>query len=199
MDLCDYNLAQDIAGSCENPQVAGLRNTGYLFNYDDVDWDKIVRNKDNPNIIETLLLATGKRGYKVVVPGNTPFTGTKASMTTGTYRNKFTKSASIVVLNSGPDVSKNVIDQLANGRFVFIFENKYQGSEHKNTFEIYGFEQGLAASEMENDKYSEDTDGGWIVTLEETNAPSSGVFFFKTDIETTRAALMSLITGTTGE
>lgn len=199
MELCDFKLAQDVAGSCENPQVGGLKNTGYLINYDDIDWDQLAKNSTNPNIVETLLLLKGKRAYKVVVPGNTPFTGTNVAMAQGTYRNKFTKTAAMVVLNSGPDVSKNIIDQLANGRFVFIFENKFQGADHKNTFEIYGLEQGLAANEMSNDKYSEETDGGWAVSLQETNAPSSGMFFFKTDIATTRAALVSLATGNTDD
>ena len=195
MELCDFKLAQDIAGSCENPQVAGLKNTGYLINYDDIDWDQLAKNSTNPNIIETLLLLSGKRAYKVVVPGNTPFTGTQTAMTAGTYRNKFTKTAALIVLNSGPDVSANIIDQLANGRFVFIFENKFQGADKKNTFEIYGLEQGLAATEITNEKYSEETDGGWAVSLEETNAPSSGLFLFKDSIAATRAALASLVTG----
>ena len=195
MENCDFKLAQDIQGSCDNPQVAGMKNTGYLINFDDIDWDNIVKDANSANIVKTLPLLSGKRAYKVVVPGNTPFTGTQAAMVAGTYRNKFTKTASLVVLNSGPDVSKNVIDQLANGRFVFIFENKFQGTDKKNTFEIYGLEQGLSASEMTNEKYSEDTDGGWAVTLEETNAPTSGMFLFNTDISTTRAALNSLVTG----
>jgi len=197
-EACDFKLAADIASSCESPQVSGLKNTGYLINYDDIDWDNLAKNADNDHIIESLVLLSGKRAYKVVVPGKTPFTGTQSAMTAGTYRNKFTKTASIVVLNSGPDVTKNVIDQLANGKFVFIFENKYQGEDKKNTFEIYGLEQGLSASEMANEKYSEDTDGGWSVTLEETGAPSSGLFLFNESITATRAALTSLVTGTSG-
>lgn len=195
-EACDFKLAKDIVGSCESPQVAGLKNNGYLINYDDIDWDNLGKSSDNDHIIESLVLLSGKRAYKVYVPGNTPFTGTQSALATGTYRNKFTKTASIVVLDSGPDVSKNVIDQLANGKFVFIFENKYQGADKKNTFEVYGLEQGLSATEMTNEKYSEDTDGGWAVTLEETNAPSSGLFFFKESIAVTRAALTSLVTGT---
>jgi hypothetical protein len=195
-ETCDFKLAKDIAGSCDNPQVAGVKNTGYLINFDDIDWDTLAKDGSNDHIVSTLLLASGKRAYKVVVPGSTPFTGTQTVLATGTYRNKFTKTASIVVLDSGPDVAKNVIDQLANGRFVFIFENKYAGEGKQNTFEIYGLEQGLTATEMTNDKYSEETDGGWAVTLEETGAPTSGLFFFKDSIATTRAALASLVTGT---
>lgn len=195
-DACDYKLAQNIGASCDNPIVQGLKNKGYLINYDDIDFDSIQRDETNSFIVKTLTLLSGKKAYSAYVPGKTPFTGTKSEMATGTYSNKFNKTASIVVLNSGPDVAKNVISNFANGKYVFIMENKYQGDEQKNTFEIYGLEQGLTASEISNDKYSEDTDGGWAVTLVEENAPSAGIFMFNTDIKTTRKALESLLTGT---
>lgn len=190
-DTCDFALAQDIAVSCEKPQKAGMQNKGYLINYDEVDWATLAQTD---NVVSKLALLKG-RAYEVVIPGKTPFTGTQTALTTGTYLNKFTKTVSIVILNSGPDVSKNVIDQLANGRFIFIGENKYRGADDKNTFEIFGLEQGLTASEMTNDKYSEDTDGGWAATLTEENAPSSGIFFFTESLAATRAALASLVAG----
>lgn len=195
MEKCDFAIAQDLQGSCEKPQVAGLKNTGYIMNYDDIDWDNI---SQTGNIVDTLPLLAGKKAYKAYVPGKTPFTGTKTELATGTYRNKFTKTAPLIILNSGPDVSANIIDQLANGKFVFIFENKFQGEDGKNTFEIFGLEQGLTASEGSNDKYSEDTDGGWTVTLVEENAPTSGIFYFKTDPATSRSQLNSMLTATSG-
>lgn len=196
-EACDFKIAQDISASCDNPQVQGLKNIGYIMNYDDIDFDNIVKDADNEFIITTLPLKTGKRAYKCYVPGKTPFTGTQAEFAEGTYRNKFNKTAAIVVLDSGPDVVKNIINPLANGLFVFVMENKYQGADKKNTFEIYGLEQGLAQSEGANAKYSDDYDGGWNVTLVENNAPSAGIFLFETDIDTTRKALESLTTGNT--
>ena len=190
-ETCDYAIAQDIAVSCENPQKSGMQNKGWLINYDDVDWATLAQTD---NIVSKLALLQG-RAYEVVIPGKTPFTGTQTALVVGTYLNKFTKTVSIVVLNSGPDVSKNVIDQLANGRYIFIGENKYRGADDKNTFEIFGLEQGLTASEMTNDKYSEDTDGGWAVTLVEEGAPSSGIFLFTESLAATRAALASLVKG----
>nr|DAG54684.1 MAG TPA: hypothetical protein [Caudoviricetes sp.] len=194
-EACDYKLAQNIGASCDNPQVQGLKNKGYLMNYDDIDFDSLVRDETNSNIVKTLTLKSKAKAYSAYVPGKTPFTGTKSEMQTGTFRNTFNKTASIVVLDSGPDVAKNIIDNLANGKFVFIMENKYQGDEKKNTFEIYGLEQGMTASEITNEKYSEDTNGGWAVTLVEEQAPTSGIFMFNTDITTTRTALDSLLTG----
>lgn len=196
-ELCDFKLAQDIGGSCANPQVPGMKNNGYIMNFDDIDWDALTKTD---NIVSALTLLTGgKKAYKVVVPGSTPFTGTQTALATSTYRNKFNKTVSLVVLNSGPDVAKNIIDPLANGRYVVILENKFQGTDKKNTFEIFGLETGLTATEITNEKYSEETDGGWAVTLQEANAPSSGIFYYNTSIAASRTALESLLTATANQ
>lgn len=196
-EACDFKLAADIAPDCDSPQTQGLQNIGYLMNYDDVDRDNIVKDADNEYIITTLPLKTGKRAYKCYVPGKTPYTGTQSEFAEGTYRNKFNKTAAIVVLDSGPDVVKNIINPLANGKFVFVMENKYQGKDKKNTFEIYGLEQGLSQTEGANAKYSDDYDGGWNVSLQEQNAPSAGIFLFDESISKTRAALESMVAGST--
>lgn len=83
-ETCDFALAQDISVNCEKPQQAGLRNTGWLVNYDDIDWATLAQTD---NVVSKLALASG-RAYKVVVPGKTPFTGTQTALTTGTYLNK---------------------------------------------------------------------------------------------------------------
>lgn len=192
---CDFKLASDLGANCENPSVAGLRNVAFIMNFDDIDFDATTFDETNPNIVKILVLKTGKRAYQAYVPGATPFTGTNKAMVKGAYRNKFTKTVNLVILDNGPEVSHNVIDQLANGLFVVVLENKFAGKDRKNTFEIYGLEQGLSASAMSDDKYSEETDGGWSATLEETNAPKSGVFLFGESIAATRTALASLVAG----
>lgn len=192
---CDFKLAADLSASCESPSVAGIKNTGYIMNYDDIDFSAVVFDDTNPNIVTTLALQSGKRAYKMYVPGSKPFTGTNKAMVAGNYRNKFTKAVSIVILDNGPDVCHNIIDQLANGQFVIVLENKFSGKDGKNTFEIYGLEQGLSATELADEKYSEETDGGWAATLQETNAPRSGIFLFGESITATRAALASLVAG----
>ena len=201
IQACDFQLQADLVAPCEGMSSAGLKNTGYIVNYDDVDWDNITRDPQNPNIVKTFVLKTGKHAYKAYVPGKTPFTGTNKALATGTYRNKFTKQVKLVVLSNGAGVCHDIIDQLANGRFVVILENDFQGATKDNTFEFYGLELGCAAAEMSDDKYSEETDGGWAVTLEETNAPTSGIFYLKdgdqqggtTAISVTRTALEALL------
>lgn len=201
VQACDFLLQADLVAPCDGLSSAGMKNTGFIVNYDDVDWDNLTRDSQNPNIIKNFLLKSGKNAYKVYVPGKTPYTGTNKALATGNYRNKFTKQVKLVVLSNGAGVCHDIIDQLANGRFVVILENDFQGATKDNTFEFYGLELGCAATEMSDDKYSEDTDGGWAVTLEETNAPTSGIFYLKdadqqagtSAIEVTRTALESLL------
>lgn len=193
---CDFKLAADLVANCENPSTKGLRNHGYIINYDDIDLDSCVRDEDNPNILQTIALKSGKKAHRIFVPGKTPFTGTKKNLADGTYRKTFTKSVFIVILDNGPDVVNDIINPLANGQFVVILENKYGGKDGSNTFEVFGFEQGLTATALDDDKYSEDTDGGWSATLEESGAPSAGLYLFNQTVAATRTALSTLVTGT---
>ena len=61
-----------------------------------------------------------------------------------------------------------------------------------SAFQVYGYYQGLKAAEISNDKYSEDTDGGWSISLTETKVPKSALFLYKTSYETTKAAVDAL-------
>lgn len=183
--LCQSLIAADIASNCENPLVRGMESDGIIINRSDIDFTGTVFNSTDTNIIETLVLKTNKHGYAVQQDGSTPFTGTNTALATGTYRNTFTNQVALVVLNNDPDVVRNVIDGLANGEFVCILKNKNKGTSGKAEYQIFGYYQGLRATEIANDKYSEDTDGGWAVTLEEVGAPKAALFYFKTDTATT--------------
>lgn len=200
MAVCDYMIKQGISPSCDDPIVQGVEQRGIIINRDDIDFSATTFNSTRKNVIETIALKPTKKAYEVVVLGSTPFTGTNTALAAGTYRNTFTHTVSLVILDNGPDVCENVIDGLANGEFVVILENKFKGLQKEENpgdpaFQVYGWYQGLRASEMTNEKYSEDTDGGWAVSLQETRAPKSGVFLFKTDYETTAAAVESLVSG----
>lgn len=200
MAVCDYMIKQGISPSCDDPIVQGVEQRGIIINRDDIDFSATTFNSTRKNVIETIALKSTKKAYEVVVLGSNPFTGTNTALAAGTYRNTFTNTVSLVILDNGPDVCENVIDGLANGEFVVILENKFKGLQKEENpgdpaFQVYGWYQGLRASEMTNEKYSEDTDGGWAVSLQETRAPKSGVFLFKTDYETTAAAVESLVSG----
>lgn len=197
MGLCDEILKKDISYDCNDPIVPGFEPNGVILNRSEIDFAASMLDTSRKNVIKTLAMKTKKRGYSVVMPGKKPFNGTKTSMVEGTYRNSFDSEVSIVILNSGPDVSENIIDGLANGSYVLVLENKFKGLQKETNpgdaaFQVYGWYQGLTASAMENDKYSEDTDGGWLVTLKETKSPKSGMFLFNTDYDTTQKQVSTL-------
>lgn len=194
VNICETLIAKDIAIACEDIVSKGLEADGIIINRADIDFTKTVFDDENKSIIKQLVLKSGKKGYKVVQNGNTPFTGTTSSLTVGTYGNKWTHEVKIVVLANTPDVTEGVIDKLANGKFVLILRNVTKGTDGKGEYQVYGYAQGLTCSAGENDKYSEDTEGGWLMTLQETSAPKSAMFLYNTDSSTTAAQYESLLT-----
>ena len=198
MGVCDYMVKKDIQLDCDNPIVPGVEQEGVIINRKDIDLTTVAFNATRKNVIETLALKKGKKGYKVVVSGSTPFTGTNTALAVGTYRNTFTNTVNMVVLANDPDVCADVIDGLANGEFVVILENKAKSLDKEenpgdSAYQIYGYYQGLKAAELSNDKYSEETEGGWAVSLQETKVPKSALFYYKTSYETTKAAVDALV------
>ena len=187
MASCETIISKDIAFECDELVNRGFEADGVIINRSDVDFSATVFDETNKNIIKTLVLKTGKKGYQVQQYGNTPFTGTNSALVVGTYVNTWTHQVVLAVLSNTPDVAASIIDGLANGTFVVILRNRTKGADGKAEYQVYGYAQGLKASAGENDRYSEDYEGGWLITLEETAAPKSAMFLFDTDADTTQA------------
>lgn len=188
MGLCDSYISRDITINCDSNQTRGLEEDGIIINRNHVDFAKTVFG-DKKNIIKTLVLKSGYRGYEVRSAGATPYTGTTTSMVKGTYKNTWNSTLPIVILANSPEVVEDIIEGLANGTFVVILRNKTKG---EGEYQVYGYHQGMMAETIENDKYSEETDGGWLATLQETGSPKAAMFLWNTDGETTGATYESL-------
>lgn len=187
MAVCNSLIAQNIAIDCDDLVVRGVEADGLIINRDQVDFASSVVTD---NIISTLTLKTSCVAYEVVQQGATPFTGTQTSLVVGTNRNTWENVVSLVVLGNNPDVNKDIIDPLGNGSFVVILKNKQ--TANKGKYQVFGWYQGLRASEITSEKYSEDTDGGWAVNLTESQALKSAMYFYKTDDATTDTAYEAL-------
>ena len=190
--LCETLIAQDIAFGCDEMSVRGMEANGVIINREDVDFASCVIDSTNNNIIKQLVLKSGKHGYEVAQLGNTPFTGLVSNLNVGTYRNTWTHDIPLAVLANDPSVCKNIIDALSNGNFVLVLRNKNKGANGDGEYQVFGYHQGCRASAGTNDKYSEDTEGGWLITLQEQNAPKSGMFLWNTDAATTATQYESL-------
>lgn len=97
--VCDYAIKRDIELNCDDPIVPGVEQEGVIMNRKDVDFATVAFNATRKNIIETFTMKEGKKAYKVVVLGSTPFTGTNTALATGTYRNTFTNTVNMVILS----------------------------------------------------------------------------------------------------
>lgn len=197
MGLCDELLKRDIIPSCDDPVVGGIEKEGVIMNREDVDFSATTFSSTRKNVLESLVMKANKKGFRCVVPGKTPFAGSKTSLVEGKFRNAFDNTINIVILGNDPDVCSEIIDGLANGTYVVVLENKYKGLQKSTNpgdaaFQVYGYYQGLSAATIENDKYSEETEGGWAVSLVEKRVPKSALFLFKTSYETTRTAVNAL-------
>lgn len=191
--ICDSIISKGIAVDCDSPLVRGLEADGLIINRNDVEFGQTVFDNENKSIVKSLILKATKKGYSVVQQGASPFNGAKTTLATGTYRNTFTNEVQIAVLDNSPEVARDIIDGLANGSFVLILKNKHKGAAGKSEYQIYGYYQGLRVSAIDNEKYSEDTDGGWLVTLQETSVPKSALFYFNTDSKTTEKQYNTLL------
>lgn len=191
--ICDSIISKGIAVDCDSPLVRGLEADGLIINRNDVEFGQTVFDNENKSIVKSLILKATKKGYSIVQQGASPFNGAKTTLATGTYRNTFTNEVQIAVLDNSPEVARDIIDGLANGSFVLILKNKHKGAAGKSEYQIYGYYQGLRASAIDNEKYSEDTDGGWLVTLQETSVPKSALFYFNTDSKTTEKQYNTLL------
>lgn len=188
MGYCENLLKGAIKANCENPIVGGIEANGVIINKKDINtltWDSTKTVVTN--------IALSNKGYAIHVPTNSPFSGTTTTMEAGTHRNSFTHNVGFIILDNGPEVVANVIKPLSNGEFVVIYENKFKGENKDSAFQIVGLDQGLKASTLENDKWSEDTEGGWNVVLTESKSPRPAVFFNSTDYDATKLALAELV------
>ncbi len=158
MALCDYLLDRDILGyDCASPPVKGVYATGLLINRSDIDhWA--------PGGI--ILKCGGKKAYKVVQGGKTPFNGTQQEMQEGVYQNTLTNTLQIVVLRQDENWAEQ-LNALINGEFVAVLRNK------AGNYQAFGLEAGLHCTGAVRELYNDDTLAGWQITFTEEGATRS--------------------------
>lgn len=178
MALCEKLIKSCVTASCENPVFSGIEGVGYIFNKSEITG--FAYDQTNPNVITEITMGTDSldvayTGYVVSQLGKTPFTGTNTSMVEGNIANVFTETVTFVVPDNSP-VAAMLLDNIANGKFVFVLKNEYTGSDGRGSYQVYGVKKGLVCTTMERDAYSEDTNGGWSVTLTAERTPNSALF-----------------------
>lgn len=185
--LCEHLVTAAVEQSCANPIFTGHEQVGYLINRADV---ASITRADS--VVSAITLASGKKAYRIYQETKQPFNGSNAEFAEGTVTNKVNKNVSFVILNDGSSIVEKITDQLLNGEFVVVLGRKWNNTTGEAKYRVIGAETGAKCTALTHDPDNADTDGGWSVTLTESNAPSTEVFFFDTDVATTQAALEAL-------
>lgn len=194
-NICETLISSCIAANCDNPLFSGVDGLGYIANFADIA--DVTYDSTNPSIITSITMEPGTGSdttcfYKIQQLGKQPFEGSQTEMTEGTYGNRFTNTINFAVVDNGPQVTENIIDKLANGKFVVILKNDYVGDDGKAKYSVYGIKKGLKAATITREMYG-DNDSAWVVSMTEENAPKSGLFFFNTDAATTDGDIENLL------
>lgn len=190
LTLCPKLVSDNIAANCDNPIYEGMEEIGYLINFQDLA--SVAYDANNSHIVTGITLATGMKAYKVYDVSKVPMDGTQSAFAEGDVTNKIDNTVQFRLLDDGPAVAKNVIDGLLNGKFIFIGANVWENANGDNKFQIFGLQKGLKMTGLTRANTTADNNGGHLVTLTETGAPSYGYYIFDTDVTTTRAALEAL-------
>lgn len=194
-NLCDTIITNCIKADCNNQMFSGVNPEALIANFKQVQ--KFTYSDTNGNICTGITMDTDANTHEtfcwftVEQLGKEPFSGSQTELVEGTYGNKFTNTISLAVPDNGPEVCHDIVDQLANGKFVVMIQNDYVHSNGDNKYQIFGSKKGLRCTAMTREFYG-DNNSYYIVTLTEENAPNSGVFFYVTDETTTDSAVAAL-------
>lgn len=196
-NLCESLINACIGANCENPLFPGVDGIGYIANFSDID--SVTYDETNPSIVTGITMKTdggqtpvSKCFYTIQQLGNQPFSGSQVEMTEGAYQNRFTNTVNFAVVDNGPAVTNDIIDKLANGKFVVILKNDYTGEGGEAKYSVYGVKKGLKAASITRELYG-DNESAWIVSMTEENAPKSGLFFYTTSESATDTAINALL------
>ena len=203
-NLCEKTLKSCIAADCTNPLFAGVDSEALIANYSDIasytyDYNATTNPTGNPSIITGITMvedtvddvSTPRCFYCVQQLGNQPFNGSQTEFSEGTYGNRVNHTIQLAVVDNGPAITENIIDNLLNGKFVVILKNDYVHDNGDNKYQVFGSHKGLKCTGLTRELYG-DNESAYIVTLQELNAPKSGMFFYVTDESTTDAAYDTL-------
>lgn len=178
--ICETLIANGIEFNC-GAISRGFEADGVIINRADIDFAASTLDGNTT----TLVLKTGKTGYKVKQFGNAPFEGSEITLNVGTYVNTWTKNIQVLFPSIGKNTS-DLIDNLVSGDVVLVLRNKQKTDLLKVSsqtavaceYEIFGFEQGMKVSAGTRTPNDEDTLGGTLLTLTETGAASHAIYLW---------------------
>ncbi len=192
MDCSKINVGFAMT-ACGKPALAGTAPRIILLNFSDIDRALSEINATDPNIIESIVLKEGAKGYVVDTLPNA--TVGEDTVNVGTYYRTHQQNVTIRIFKKS-EAAKKFVNGLTNSRVVAIIENVDRGDAGDTKYEVYGWDSGLELNDLTAS--TEMADGvAYLFTLgsgtvaQESSLPKS---FFNTDEATTDTAVEALVT-----
>lgn len=189
---CDALIAQEISTFCDKPLAKGAYNEAVIINRNDIDFDNTTIDADGS--VSSLVLKSNKVGYKCLQPGNKPFGTGNTALVVGEYQNTWTHILPIIVLAHDAAVTTNIIEMLGKGEFVVVVKMKNTGdaATANGRYQIFGFDNGLRASEQTHTINDDTLGSGWSTSLQEEGAMKPARFLVGATAEATEQAYAAL-------
>jgi hypothetical protein len=179
--------------------VAGIKDTAYLINIDDIDKDACTFDADNPLLLTQLVLKnTSPDPSAYYIEGHNYSNEHDTALVKGAYYNSWEHNFRFRIFDNTPDEKLWIKDALES-RFVVIIENNYNSNASpagRTVFEVLGWDFGLEIKECTRAAGDEELAGGWNLLagcsekLKESKPPLA---FFVTSLSATRAAIAALL------
>lgn len=192
-------IAANILKNCYN-LVAGIKDTIYLINIDDIDKDNCAFDPDNPLLLTQLVLKSASpalTAYKL--EGHNYSNEHDTAMVKKTFYNAWDHNTRFRIFDNTPE-DKLWITNATEARFAIIHENNYNKDASpagRTVFEVQGWEHGLEIKECVRVAADEELQGGWNLLagcsdkVKESNPPLS--LFVGGTLAATRAAIAALL------
>lgn len=188
MALCEQLIQSNIQSDCNNPMFGGYKPIGWIINKEDIlSFTTSESGGDFPSEgVTAITLKEGAQAYKIQSIGSQP-TATTQTFVKGTYYNTWTNVVNIALLDHGGHVVQDIITPMASGaKFVVALEHERMASKGENkmpSIEIFGLDKGLSLQDgASREEYGADLKGGWMLPLEETDAPRPSHFCYERDV-----------------
>lgn len=191
MSTCG-DITANIAVNCLNPIQGGTEDVLYLINRSDWDDAAITYNVSNTELIENIVLASGKVAFTYA--GVNQSIKPKAEMVKGEYTTFYNHEINFKVFDVSP-ASKEQLELLAKGQMVAIVQNKYKGTGGNAAFEVYGSDSGLECSQNIREISGGDSGGAFDLILKSNEVslePHLPKTVFITDYATTKTLVEGL-------
>ncbi len=166
-------ITANIGKNCTDPIQAGAEDLMVVIPR--ADWlnASIGVNISNAQVIESIVLASGKTGYsyqgmnKSILP--------KYELLKTDFSIKYTHDVSFKIFNLSPTIKKE-LEALAEGLYVVVIANKYHGTGGNAAFEVYGADAGLDLTTMIREVGNAELGGAFdmvLTTSEEPHMPKT--------------------------